>query len=502
MLTFFKYLITFFIVLIIVSSYLLFTPSGKSYLYDYFSKVFSEKTDLHIKVHSIDIKDFPYVTSVMNVDKKAKLAVNGNIGLTTLDINYTFSSDIVCYENCTINDDLLIHGAVTGRYDTMYVTGSGEFLDGHVEYRTIKRTDMIEDLKIVGRDINSTKLFKLMDQETLINGEANVTINVAYMYKEHKKGDFSYHVHDNNFSGIPLDLYTKVEIEDMHHDIVMNITSPSLLFELYDAEYDQENKQAKGRYRLNIKEFSDLEPLIGYAYQGEFNATGEMVFDKHLSINGLSTNYGGELKYLFKKNGLTITLDDVSFKSFTTVFPYEPILDATTTGNIYYNFLQKSVIVNSTLKNSKFIPSKFEKNFYKKSYLKLTKESFNNSLFDAGYTDGSFTAEIKMGDKKKHAYLTRTIINTKRDTIQSFFDIKMQDKAYTGKVHGPYSDPIVDVDIKRAIEYQVAKKLDAIIGQENRQNASKALKTMPLGNEMKELVSETTASIVKKVLDF
>jgi len=495
-----KYLIFAILLISVILSYLLFTTSGNALTYDYLGKIFSEKTDLDIKVRSVNIEDFPHVAAVMSVDKKAKLVVTGEIGFSTLDINYTFSSDTICYGDCTVSDDLHIDGKVTGRYDTMYVTGEGTILEGEITYQTIKRTDSIENLSILAKGINSTKLFKLMNQDTLIKGKADIAVHVDYMNEAHRRGQFTYDVHDNNFSGIPLSLHTKAIIEDMEHDFDMYITAPSLSLKINEGKYDQEKKRANAIYTLDITNLTKLESILGYSYQGEFNATGKIHFDDYLCITGQSKNYGGTLNYLFQKDGLTIDLDDVSFKSFTSIFPYEPILDAATKGNIYYNFIRKTVIVNTDLKNTTFLKSTFAKNFYKKSRVKMYKETFKDASLDAGYYNGTFTADIILGKGNKHAYLTRAIINTKKDTIHSYFDFKLQKKLYTGKVHGAYSNPKVDINIKEALEYMIAKQLDSVMGEDNRKNASKMIKTMPMGKEVKDKVSETAASVIERLI--
>lgn len=495
-----KYLTAFIILVLFGLSYLLFTSSGNTHTYNYLGKIFSKKTDLDIKVRSVNIENFPFVTAVMNVDKKAKLVVNGEIGLTTLDINYTFSSDTICYEDCSISDDLHIDGNVTGRYDKMYVTGQGTALEGEITYETIKRTDSIEDLRVVVKDINSTKLFQLMDYEALIHGKANITINVDYMNEKHKRANFTYDVYDNNFSGIPLSLYTKVNIKDMKHDFMIDLTAPSLSLKITEGEYDQEQKLGNALYTLDIKDLSDIETLLDSKYLGELNTTGKITYDKYLKITGTSKNYGGTLDYLFERDGLTIDLDDVSLKSFTSIFPYEPVLDASTTGNIYYNFIRKTMIVNSKLKNTRFLRSKFAKNFYKKSRLKMYKETFKDATLDAGYYNGTFTADIKLGRDNRRAHITRAIINTRKNTIHSYFDFKLQKKLYTGKIYGAYSNPKIHINIKEAIEYMIGKQIDTIIGEENRQNASKMIKTMPLGKEVKDKMSETAASVIKRLI--
>ncbi len=485
------------LLLTVVLTYIFFTSSGNRYLYDYLSHSFSQKTDLDVKVNAIDLRHFPKVIATMNVEHKANLIAVGKVGFTTLELDYSFTSASISYDRAHIHDDLHIVGQVSGQYDNMYITGRGTILEGTIVYATTKKTDSIENLVMSMKGVSSHKLFKLMGQETLINGKADVEVDVAFMNETDKQGTFTYDVTDNNFSGIPLHLRTKVTIDDMRHRFITDIDSPFLSLQVTEGTYDQEQKLAKASYTLAVKDLAELETLLGYKYLGEFNATGEIHYDKHLCITGTSKTYGGVLDYIFEKNGLIIGMQDVSFKSFISIFPYEPILNATTSGNIFYNFIKKTVIVNAKLKNAKLLKSKFTKNIYQKSRVKMTKETFINAKLDAGYHDGVFSAEVKLGDGQNHAYLTNAIINTHTNTIKTYFNFMLQGKSFSGHVNGTYDDPNVDLNVKEALEYQVNHTFKSIIGKKNKENMQKVVNAIPLGNAAKDIFSDSAASFVK-----
>jgi hypothetical protein len=496
MITFFKYFSVFIVFVSLVLSYLLLSTSGNARLYHYLSQTFSEKTDLIITVHHIDMHDFPKVVALMNVDNKANLIVKGVIGLHRLKLDYTFTSDPIKYASTTIDDDFHIDGQVTGQYNNMYVTGHGTFLGGNIVYETTKRTDRIEDLLITMKNIDSQKLFKRMGQKTLINGKADVKIAFTFMDKVHRDGYFTYDVKDNNFSGIPISLHTKVNIKDKQHTFIIDIKAPSLSLEVRDGKYDLEKKLAKASYILDIKDLAALKTFLGYKYLGVFKAKGEIIYKDRLSITGYSNSYGGVIDYHLENDGLIIGLNGVSFKSLVSIFPYEPILTASATGNIFYNFIEKSIVINSTLKNSKLLKSNFTKNIYKKSHVEMTKETFKYSTLDAGYQNGIFSAEVKLGDEKNHAYLKNTIINIDKNTISTYFDFKLQKKSFTGKVYGNYNNPTVNLNTKEAIEYHFTQRFDSILGKKNRENVEKFVNAFPLGNNIKDMASEAAASIV------
>ena len=435
-----NYFIAFIIFVSIAVYYLLYTSSGNAHIYNYVSYKLSKKAELDIKVSSINAKDYPNILVEMHIAKKAKLLLSGTLDTDSFDMDYIMSSDCIVSEVCTIEDDLNIQGHIKGDYERVLITGSGKALDGNVSYTALKFPDKVEDLVLILHDVNSHKFFSLLGQDALIKGKADIHLNFTLMDEKNKHGSFTYRVQDNNFSGIPLTLQTTVDIDNMEHNFHMDISSDHLKLNIFDGAYAQDQKLAHASYTLDIKDLAQLETLLGHKYVGPFYAKGEIKYDKHLSITGQSKTYDGMLKYLFEKDGLKIKLSNVSLKNFMGIFPYPPMLDANASGHIYYNFLQKTMVANTQLRNTKFIHSKLVDVVYKKSRVNMLKETFDNSMLDVVYHNNLLVGELKLLGDNNHLYLTRTQINTKENTIQTYFNFNMQKQAFSGSMHEPLDD--------------------------------------------------------------
>jgi hypothetical protein len=496
MIRFLKYFFSFAILVLFVGGYFLFTDAGKQYLYPKLSDIVTERTDIKIDVVSISTEKFPYLTAHLVVNDTIKVTLNGDLHWRNVDVNYTLVSHCISSSVCTVEDDVFIEGHATGDLTKIHFKGQGKALTGDVSFEGVKFIDRVEDFRLTLHQVSSIKLFMLLGQDTLIDGKADAEAVFTLMDEAHKQGSFTYDVKDNNFSDMPLALHTEVQIDDMQHTFDMDINAPSLKIKVKNGTYNQDTKHVKASYTLDIYELEALEALLGYKYLGSFSSKGEVLYQDTLSITGYSSSFGGVLDYIFKNGGLTVGLHDVSFMAFMSLFPYQPILEADTRGNIYYNAQRKTVIFNATLNETTFVRSNFSKNIYKKSRIKLHKEIFGASKFDAAYYNGTFTADIKLKNKKNHAYLSGAIINTRNNTINTYFDLKMQKKAYTGKVYGNYDDPMVDLDTKEAISYQVKRKLDAIVGKSNRKRIERLVNVFPMGSTVKDMVSEATSSFV------
>jgi hypothetical protein len=407
-------------------------------------------------------------------------------------MDYTLTSECIASDVCKIDDHIDILGHVKGPFFRLFISGEGNAMDGNVTYHFLKSTDKVEDLNIIMNEVNSTKLLTLLGQDNLIKGRADVTVDFTLMDKNSKYGSITYDVKDNNFSGVPLNLHTKIDIINMEHTFSIDITSPYLKLNISKGHYNQEKKLADAFYILDIKDLSRLETLLGYKYLGSFYAMGEMKYNKYLSISGLSKSFGGMIDYLFEKEGLRVKLEAVSFLDFMSLFPYPPMLSADASGDIYYNFVQKTMVVNTTLQNAKVVHAQLIDVIHKKSGVELRKEVFNNSILDASYHNGFLLGDIKLSNKTSHLFLTSIMMNTNKNTIDAFFDFDMQKQAFSGKVYGSIDKPEVNLDMQKLIQYQMDKQLDSMLGKKNRQ----IMEQIPMGGVAKDMAAGMGASFM------
>ncbi len=488
-----KYVFAIIIVLSIGLYYLLYTSFGNAHIYDYISYKMSKKSELDIKITSINARDYPNILLEMLIEEKAKLLLKGTIDTHSYDMDYTMNSNCIVSEACTIDDDLDIQGHIKGDYTSVLITGNGKALDGNVSYTALKFPDKVEDLVLSMRGVSSDKFFTLLGQDTLIKGKADIHLSFKHMDAKSKQGSFTYRVEDNNFLGIPLTLQTTVAINNMQHVFDMDIYSPYLTLNIFDGNYTQNKKIAKASYTLDIKDLAPLKTLLGYEYAGELKASGSIKYNKHLRITGISHTYDGSLEYLFEEDGLKVKLAGVSLRKLMGIFPYPAMLDASASGHIYYNFLRKTMVANTQLKNTKFIHSKLVDTVYQKSHVDMLKETFDNSKLDVVYHDNLLIGELKLLGDNNHLYLTKTKINTKENTIQTHFNFNMQKQVFSGSMHGSLQDPKVNLDMQRLVKHNLNRKIDALIGKRNRKRMDK----IPMSGMVKNMLSGAGAKMIK-----
>ncbi len=492
MFNFLKYFIYTMIFFSFVFFYLFFTPLGQKDLYKFISQQASDTVGLEVMVESIDISQFPNITLEMYIEEKAKLILNGYMDDNQMDMNYTLHSDCIASNICKIDDNLEIQGHVKGPYYKLYIEGEGRALDGNVSYSAMKFTEKVENIRVDLEEVNSVKLLTLLGQEPLIQGKANAKVRFEHMAMNTKKGSIYYDVKDNNFSDIPLYIESNVMIDDMQHTFTMDLISPHLIVNISKGHYDQEKGRAEAFYIVDIKDLARLETLLGHKYLGAFYAMGELKYDKYVHISGLSKSFGGISDFVFERDGLHIKLYDVSLKDIMTLFPVPSMIDAYATGDIYYNFYQQTMIVNADLTNAKFLRSKLVDIIHEKAGVKMMKERFDKSRLEMSYYNNTIRGFLKLENQKSHLYLTSATLNTKINTIDAYFDFKMQKQEFRGKVFGSLDNPEVNLDMQKLIKFQMNKQLNKMMGKK----ANKLIDKIPMGGMAKDVAASVGASFM------
>jgi len=430
-----KYVIFIIIFISLILFYLLYTPLGNQQVYSSISYALTKKSGLDVDVESINIQQYPYLEADMIVEDKYNLKLKGFLKNSHLDMDYILTSNCLLSNVCTIDDEINIAGHINGPLGNAQVTGEGKALDGNVSYAWLKHEDTFKDIDLVLNDVNSSKLFTLLGQTALLEGKANAHIRFDIISQESKKGQITYDVKNSNVSGLLIDLHTKIDVHDDNHTFIMDVTSPELTLHLSKGRYDQEKKYAHAFYALDIKELSHLEKLLGYRYVGPFYAFGEIKYDKHIIVTGLSKSFGGLLDFLYEKETLQADLKDVPFQNIMKRLSYTPLLDANVTGQIKYDFFTKSTTAKTKLKNAKFIASELVSTLSEKSDIDLLQEVFDDTSVNIIYQDDILTGDIRFANIKNHLLLSDAKINLTKKSIETTLDLQTEKYKIAGKTY-------------------------------------------------------------------
>ncbi len=433
--TLIKYIIFIIVFISLILFYFLYTPFGNQQIYSSVSYILTKKAGLDIDVESINIQQYPYLEADMLVEDKYNLKLKGFLENNKLDMDYTLTSNCIQSTVCTIDDEIHIIGHINGPLGKAKVTGEGKALDGDISYEWLKQEDTFKDINLVLNDINSSKLFTLLGQTALLEGKANARIHFDRISQESKKGEIFYDIKKSDFSGLLVDLHAKIDIDNKDQTFIIDVIAPELTLHLTKGRYNQDKNYAHAFYALDIKELSHLEKLLDYKYVGPFYAFGEIEYDKHIIIKGLSKSFGGLIDFMYEKDTLKADLTDVPFRNFITKLSYKPLLDANTRGQMGYDFLSKNITINTKLKNAKFLPSELLDTLSEKSGINMREEVFDDSSLNLTYKDDILTGDIRFSNKENHLLLNDAKVNLTKKSIESTIDLQTHKYRLSGETY-------------------------------------------------------------------
>jgi hypothetical protein len=433
--TLFKYLLLSIAFIFLIIFYLLYTSYGQKNTYSLLSLYASHKAGVEVDIEHINIHQFPYIKVNAIIEEKYTVIIDGFIRNKAIDLRYTLNSECFQSNICTFDDRIRIQGKVTGWKENIHITGKGNALDGNVSYTFIKQKQRFKEVSLTLNDVNSSKLFSLLNQEALFKGKAHASIYFDIIEEAHKKGHIRYEVKAKDFYGMPTDFHTDVYVHDDTHTFSMDVTSPAMLLHLSNGSYNQDKKYAHANYTLDINNLAKLEQVLGGKYIGAFHAKGEMEYDGVIKFKGRSTDFGGELHFTYDSKTVELLLSKLSLKSLMQTLNTKPILDANVTGHGTYTLANKEMKLQTKLNQAKLLPSSLTHTIQKKFDLALEKEVFDKSTLDLDYKKSILSSNFKLANDTMHLTLTDTKLNASHNAINTHIDLKTPKHSLKGKLY-------------------------------------------------------------------
>lgn len=461
--------------------------------------------DLRIPKHSIkgklylrtnNIKENPfqdiYLAYTGSVEKHYNVKLNAMLSESFINITYTLNAKRLPGYLVTIVDDINLSGFVSGPPHRLHISAEGLAMEGKVNFTAIKQKEHFEDVSISFQDIHTLKLFTLLGKPDLPNGKAD--LNASFTHLSHTKidGYLDYTLRKGRYKTLPLSLNTKVNIDNKKVTFSSNIKLSTADINLSRGIYLFDTNASKVFYTVSTNNLTPLEPLIG-KYLGAFNTTGTMTYDKDLQIRGLSQTFGGMVDFLYKKDMLYIDLEDVSLTRFMNLFDYPHMIKAQINGNINYDFTKEQLLLRADLNNTRFLKSDLVHTIFKKSGINMLKEVFPQTTLFAIYQNNILAGDLILKSKQSHFYVKNMQLNTKENTVNAHFDLRMQGQEFSGRVYGSLQNPKVKLNLKKLIRYQMDKQMDSMMGKGNRE----LMESMPMGGTAKDMATDVGAGFME-----
>ncbi len=446
---------------------------------------YSMQGKLYFKIDKYTAANDTYINFDGLVQKYYALKLQGLVNTKWTSMDYALSSARLPSHICTIVDDVNVTGHINGPFKRLHIDGKGTALDGNVTFKAVQVRDHLEEVYIHIQNIHALKLATLLGYPELPYGKGDLRADFKHLSQSKQKGNIHYTLTNAKLFNLPLTIDTKVKFKSQKQEFKADITLANAKIKLSNGINDRDTGKSEAFYTLDVANLASFEELLGYKYKGAFHAVGTAKYDGDYQLHGLSKTFDGLTEFDYRKATLKIDLSNVSFQRIMSLFPHPTILDANTTGKIHYDFNKEKLLVNTKLKNAKFSYHETMDTIYRKSGINILKEVFTDSSLDVKYQNEMIFGNLIMENKTSHLSLTNTQINTKLNTINAFFDVKIQEKEFTGKIYGSLDDPKINLNMQKLIRHEMDKQLDSFMGEGNR----KLMENMPMGNTAKDMAS-------------
>ncbi len=468
-----KYTIDFIILITLIFFYFLYTDHGQKNFYKLISSAATSKAGLDVDILSINMHQYPYIKADILVEEKYKVHLHGHLSnvfsTRQFDMQYTIKSDALQNDLSRVKGTLDIKGNINGKKQYTVLTGKGKILDGNISYDLIRDKKIFKDVDLVLQDINSSKLLKLLDQKAIFKGKANADLHFDYIDKETKKGTINYSVTDQNFHEHLTDVKINLAVEDEKHMFTIDVNTPELSLKLTKGTYNEKEKRAQAFFSLDVADLTAFEKELGGKYVGDFNATGTIIHDKYLTLTGISKSLDGILSFDYNNTLLKINLTDIPFSSLVKRMSAVSLLEANTTGEIFYDVEKKEMQSKLILTNTKILPSELSETLLEKFDYNISSETFTQSSVEASLKDKVFSSEIILANDKHHLILKDTKFDTEKKILDTYMDLKTPKHFLEGKVYARLDQYITKelyLKFSGIAEKFYAVKLDGLINEE------------------------------------
>jgi hypothetical protein len=450
--------------------YILYTDSGHARISSYMSTKISKEIgrDVSIKVQKMSLSPTHLDSTIMIEDKvEAKIAGFRSL-LGSYDVSYELRGE-----------GIEIDGTIEGDEEDFTLSGKGFLMDGDVDFSWHHTKQKEEDIMIDAKQVDAAKLMQFLEQKPLFAGKFSLKGDIPLYTEYEKEGEVRLQLHrgglylkniDERFGiRFPDDFMglanINVVLEKSAHTFAGNIQSSIGDVHFSKGSFIEVNKKLNVRYSVEIEELSKLSFLTKKRYGGAFEAEGEIEYlDGALRFDGKSHSLDGLLSYYFDKGKLEAKLRKASLSKVFRMMHYPSIMRGTVNSNIDYDTHDKIAVINMESLDASFANSSAVKKIKSASGVDLSKEIFQKTYFAASVQDGIVSYDFKAQNKKGFLSLSDAKMDAQKNTIQTHFDMQIQEQEFSGEIYGSLKSPKVKLDIAKFIEFKAKKEIDAFFG--------------------------------------
>lgn len=449
--------------------YLLGTTLGHANIGKILEKYISKKTNNKVVVNSLNLEHYPNIKAELKINNTSYLSLKGNSDSDDLNMTYHLRGESFTWNHYNVTEAINIKGEIFGKTSEAFVKGEGELFKGKTVYSFIKKPNYFENINIMLNDIESKSLLKFLKYEPFLKGKMDAFIEFENFTLYRKKGfakiSLAQAYAPKVLAHVPFSLNSEIVFKDLFYEYFADIHSDVGKIRVANGYYNKAAGFIKADYGVHINELSYFEELLKRKYYGELNLAGSMKYESgDLSFVGDSTSYEGLLSYEYKHHYLDLNFEAVSLEKFLRQLSFPPLLSSKVYGSASYDIKDEIILINTELKETKFRRTKMTDTLFDVTGIDVLKDTYDESIFTAGYQNSVLTSLLQIDNGVNHLYLRDTRMNSKTNKVTADFEVKIEGQEFIGEVYGTLENPKINLDISKLIKYQINKKIENFFG--------------------------------------
>ena len=165
------------------------------------------------------------------------------------------------------------------------------------------------------------------------------------------------------------------------------------------------------------------------------------------------------MKMKMLENDLHLNLSDVRTKKVLWILRYPEIFDGGMFAKVDYDLSTQKGLAKADFKDGKFVKNHVFDLLRKFGKVDLYKEYFNGNA-KADIDKEKIAAVFDLKSRKAEIRSQRTVLDTKRSTIDSKIELRVEKTPVNVTLKGDIAKPMVGVDLKAFMKSEAGKKLE------------------------------------------
>jgi hypothetical protein len=427
------------------------------------------------------------ITYDINFDSTlAKLDSKGKIKPRNQEIKSDFNlfiSKLELLESLTktkLKGDIKVQGSLSGDKNDALLNIKSDLAnsDTNLDIKLLKFQPVSINGKI--RKLQLSQILYMLNQPSYLKkGSLDMVLDIKSLEKENYKGDITTTLSNGVINSRTVEkefkqklpkntsffskLQTKLDKTKALTTGEINSSIADIMIK--DLVYDLKNSSLDTKGSLSIQNLSKLEPLTKQKLRGNLKIDIKSTIDKDTKARANSNLLGGNFSSDTLNEKTDISLKNIDVKSLLYMLYYPQVYNGKANGTINIDTKKELVKFNIDLKNGHFEKNELSYLLANALKLDLTNENFSYAVIKGTKKKNIINSDIKMQSQNLNISTKRSVIDTKKQLINSVFNFKYRHYDFDVTVKGDLNSPKVSSKIAQTILKEKAKsKLEEKLG--------------------------------------